>query len=459
MLKPRRAHRLRASDRARLSLLDIFFYHLIAMRNFAPSGMRIGFAAPPRAHTATRIGRRLLSSASRPLRPFLVERYPGWTAPRVLSLSSSECEPLQMRELLELADDDARERWESLSLGYVEHNQGSQFLRDEIACQYDRVGPDQVNIVAPQEGIYLAMRALLSPGDHVVVTSPCYQSLFEVALHIGCEVSHWEPRGFGDGGPWFDPADLEALLRPGTRLVVANLPHNPTGALPSEAEAAAIVGACERAGAHFFVDEMYRGLEHDGRAPLAAACDASPRGVTLGGVSKAHGLPGLRIGWLASQDAGFNATVARLKDYTTICPAAPSEVLATIALRSQPTIVGANRVRLARGRDALRAVVARQAEHLEWDEPGGGSGGAGGGPFAFVRLADGGSAAGYCDDLLERTGLMLLPSTLFGFGDERVRVTFGHDAKLERLALWEADLQRFGTSRPLWHDQKQNTDQ
>ena len=68
-----------------------------------------------------------------------------------------------------------------------------------------------------------------------------------------------------------------------------------------------------------------------------------------------------------------------------------------------------------------------------------------------MRLAGGGSAAAYCDDLLARTGLMLLPSTLFGFGDERVRVTFGHDVTLERLALWEVNLERFGTSRPLRH--------
>lgn len=129
------------------------------------------------------------------LRPFLVEQYRGWTDPGVEfpSLSSSECEPLSLRQLLALADDRSLRQWESLSLGYPAFNQGSLWLREEIASLYasDDLGPAQVNVCVPQEGIYLAMRALLSPGAHVVVTSPCYQSLYEVARAMGCELSHW----------------------------------------------------------------------------------------------------------------------------------------------------------------------------------------------------------------------------------------------------------------------------
>ena len=135
------------------------------------------------------------------LRPFLVEQYHGWTDPAVEfpSLSSSECEPLSLQQLLALADDDSLRQWEALSLGYPAFNAGSLWLRQEIAALYSDVigpaqvnvlanlhphphphphpnpSPKQVNVLAPQEGIYLAMRALLSPGAHVVVTSPCYQ--------------------------------------------------------------------------------------------------------------------------------------------------------------------------------------------------------------------------------------------------------------------------------------------
>ena len=167
----------------------------------------------PRALSRRRhVWRRGISA--RPLRTFLVERYPGWTVPGVDSLTSSEMEPLSLRELLLLADDDCKRRWDELSLGYPAHNEGSVFLREEIASQYAAIGLDEVNVVAPQEGIYLAMRALLAPTDHVIVTTPCYQSLYEVALSVGCEVSQWMPRGLEHGEPpRSDTADLAAQLR------------------------------------------------------------------------------------------------------------------------------------------------------------------------------------------------------------------------------------------------------
>eukprot|EP00966_Prymnesium_polylepis_P063218 1467271-Prymnesium_polylepis.1 len=153
---------------------------------------------------------RALTSSARPLQPFLVERYPGWSTPGAESLTSSECEPLLLPELLALADDSTRVMWEVLSLGYPDQP-GSAYLREEIAAQYTTVGAADVNVVAPQEGIYLAMRALLSAGDHVVVTAPCYQSLYEIALSIGCEVSYWRPRLDDPAAPRFCVGDLEGL--------------------------------------------------------------------------------------------------------------------------------------------------------------------------------------------------------------------------------------------------------
>ena len=189
------------------------------------------------------------------LRPFLVERYPGWTDGSA-SLSSSETEPLTMNELLAHADDEGTERWRTLSLGYPSHNEGSTWLRREIAASYSG-GIDErlINVCVPQEGIYLTARALLSPGDHVVTTVPHYQSLSEVARSIGCEVSAWRPEG---SPARFEVSTLHSLLRPSrTKLVIANWPHNPTGALPTPEELLAVVAAVEASGAHLMIDEMY----------------------------------------------------------------------------------------------------------------------------------------------------------------------------------------------------------
>jgi aspartate/methionine/tyrosine aminotransferase len=166
-------------------------------------------------------GRRF--SSATPLRPFLVERFPGWTDGSD-SLSSSETEPLALEELLAHADDECSERWRTLSLGYPSHNEGSPWLRREILAYYASSAVDDesmLNVLAPQEGIYLASRALLRPGDHVVATTPLYQSLGEVARSIGCEVSAWRPAN-ASSRPRFEPATLDALIRPGsTKLVVA----------------------------------------------------------------------------------------------------------------------------------------------------------------------------------------------------------------------------------------------
>lgn len=196
--------------------------------------------------------RRAHMGPSGQLREFLVERYPGWTDGSC-SLTSSECEPLSLHALLELADTECAARWRDLSLGYPSHNEGSPFLRHAIADLYEcNLGLQHINVLAPQEGIYLAMRALLSPGDHVIATVPHYQSLSEVARSMGCEVSPWRPEQASPGDTSalrFEPSDLRALLRPGvTKAVVVNWPHNPTGAVPTPAELDEVVDACAASG-------------------------------------------------------------------------------------------------------------------------------------------------------------------------------------------------------------------
>ena len=314
---------------------------------------------------------RSLSTAA--LRPFRVERYPGWTDGSD-SLSSSETEPLTLEALLALADADSAARWAALSLGYPSHNEGSPWLREAICDTIypHALAPHQLNVCAPQEAIFLSVSALLSPGEHVVATVPHYQSLSEVARAVGCRVSAWRPSApvSASSPARFDPAALRDLLSSAsasgarTRLVIANWPHNPTGALPTDAEFEEVLEACDAAGAHLLVDEMYRGLEHEGVAPLPAACEVYSRGLSVGGLSKTVGLPGLRLGWVGSQDGDLLRRIAQLKDYTTICPAAPSEALGLIAVRAHGALLARSRTMVARGLTAARELARAHVQVL-----------------------------------------------------------------------------------------------
>ena len=137
-------------------------------------------------------------SGMRPLPPFALERYFArheFSCPYLLCCSDSE--PVLMTSLLQLADDECRAAWDGLRLAYTE-SQGLPALREAVAALYMSVKPDQVVISAPEEGIFLAMQALLQPGDHAVCTAPGYQSLHEIARSIGCEVDLWEPSRQGN---------------------------------------------------------------------------------------------------------------------------------------------------------------------------------------------------------------------------------------------------------------------
>ncbi len=287
--------------------------------------------------------------------PFALERFfARYEFSARYLLSASDCQGPTMAELVDAADDGLRTRWEHLELGYTE-SQGLPELRADIATQYGRVDAEQVIVAAPEEAVFLTMHALLAPGDHVICTFPGYQSLYELARSIGCEVDFWEPaespeRAEGaDGTGWrFDPAGLEGLIRPNTRLVVWNFPHNPTGALPPAEDFTRMVAAVANAGAWLFSDEMYRLLEPAPELRLPAAADLYERAVSLGGMSKAFGLAGLRIGWVAAHDQTVLERIKSLKDYTTICSSAPSELLALMALRERDGILAANVARIGR---------------------------------------------------------------------------------------------------------------
>jgi aspartate/methionine/tyrosine aminotransferase len=273
--------------------------------------------------------------------PFKLERYFAKYEFKVkYLLSPSDCESLSMHELLEMAEPDGLALWNNLRLGYTE-SPGHPALRTEIAQLYRTITAENVVVAAPEEAVMIGLQSMLKPGDRVVCISPAYQSLYEIPRSIGCDVVSWQLVLEKDG--WrLDLDQLETLLTDATRLLVINFPHNPTGYLPSPHELDTMVALARKRGVYIFSDEMYRMLEYDPARRLPAMCDLYDKGISLSGLSKAFALPGLRLGWLAAQEPALIESWLGLKDYTTICNSAPSEILGIIALRAKETILARN---------------------------------------------------------------------------------------------------------------------
>ena len=350
------------------------------------------------------------------IQPFATEQYFAryeFTTPYLLC--ASDCETLTTGELLRLAGMDAADLL-GQRLGYTD-SQGDPALRAAVAALYRGVSADEVVVLgAPEEGIYLTMRTLLEPGDHVVVLTPAYDSLLNLAAHVSGNVTPWPVRAVA-GGWALDPAELERLMRPDTRLVVVNFPHNPTGYLPRPAEFAALLDIVRARGAWLLCDEMYRGLERDPADRLPSAAEGYERAIVLAGLSKTYGLPGLRAGWLLVRDPAVRAALINWKHYTTICPPAPTERLATAALLAHAPLVERSRAQIAANLRLAEAFFARHAARFDWRPPRAGS-------VALVGL-DAPSATAYCHDLARDAGVLLLPGPFLGADDHSVRFGFG----------------------------------
>ena len=365
---------------------------------------------------------------------FALERFfARWEFAVDYLLCASDVEGWRMADVLALADDETAAMWRDLRLGYSEST-GHPLLRAEIAELYEHVGPDDVLVFAgAEEAIFCLSTALLGPGDHAVVTWPGYQSLYEVGRAAGAEVTLHELR---EDQRWsLDVERLIAAIQPNTRLVVVNAPHNPTGMLPTHAEWARLADACSDRGIHLLADEVYRYLELDGAELLTAGADLFPRGVSLGVMSKSFAMAGLRIGWLATRDRELLDRCARMKDYTTICSSAPSEVLALIGLRARDRVL-ARSLRIVTDNIAvLDDLFRRRADRLSWIPPRGGS-------IAFPRLLGDESIDDFAARLVQEEGVLLLPGSQFGHPGNHFRIGFGRDNLPEAVARLEAFLDR-----------------
>ncbi|HEY6224934.1 MAG TPA: aminotransferase class I/II-fold pyridoxal phosphate-dependent enzyme [Gemmatimonadales bacterium] len=267
-----------------------------------------------------------------PFVTFDLERWQSTWENRVrYNLSESGVHPLSVRELLALAQA-AADPLLDVRLGYSQSN-GTDALRERIAALYPGATPEQVLVTnGSAEANYVAALRVIEPGDQVAMLLPNYLQLWGHVQNLGAQIRAFrlhEERGWAP-----DPAEIRSAIAPGTKLVVVTNPHNPTGHILAEEMRRAIIDRAAAVGAWLLADEVYTGAERDGNT-TPSFWGSYDRLICVAGLSKAYGLPGLRIGWLVGP-APIVADAWARHDYTTIGPSGASDHLATLAL--QPAV-------------------------------------------------------------------------------------------------------------------------
>lgn len=341
-------------------------------------------------------------------------------------MTASDLESMSVGDLLGLANEKQVDEYQNLWLGYTE-TWGLPALRQTIANTYDKMAAENIlTLAGAGEGIYAVSRCLLTSDDHAIVVTPNYQSAETVPLSI-CEVTGIPllvPNGTAGNENW--QVDIDAIkdaIKSNTKLISMNFPQNPTGLLLNADELEELVGLCRQHDIYLFSDEVYRGVELDLENQMPQIADVYEKGISLNVMSKAYGLPGLRIGWIACQDHDVLQKVERYKHFLSICNSAPSEALAIIALENKETILSRNRQLMLDNVIQLETLFNDFAGLIDWQRPQGGC-------VAFPCYTGPGDMTSFCANLLEQDGVLLLPGSIYQSEltetpQDRFRIGFG----------------------------------
>lgn len=291
---------------------------------------------------------------------------------------------------------------------------GGAELRDALADRWTRGDAGRVMVThGSSEANFLLMTALLRPGDEVLVLDPCYPQLFAIAAAMGCRIRRWALKF--ENGYRVDLDELGALLGPRTRMVVVNFPHNPTGATLTADEQRRLVGMVAATGAYLVWDGAFAELTYDA-PPLPDPCLMYERAASMGTLSKAYGLPGLRVGWCLTSPEVLREMV-QVRDYITLHLSPLVELVAARVIRSADLIVGMRMELARRNRRLVSAWMDEHAEWMTWVPP---AGGVSAFPF-FPRIPD---TEAFCRSLAEEEGLLLVPGECF-LAPGHARLGFG----------------------------------
>lgn len=368
----------------------------------------------------------------------LETHFSKWEFKAKYHMTASDAESMSMRDLLAMATPDERESFENMWLGYTE-TFGAPELRETISTLYKKQNTDEILCFAgASEGIFAANSVILDKDSHAIVVTPNYQSHETLPLAI-CEATG-VPLDANDG--WSLDIDRVAdEIRPNTKLVTINFPHNPTGTIIPPDRYQALIELCRRHGIYILNDEIFHGLGPSGTQHLPYIADVYERGLSLNVMSKAYGLPGLRIGWIACADKDIISKMERMKHYLSICNSGPSEKLTQIALRNRDKLLARNCGIVDENLPKWGAFFANYPDLFDWQLPDGSC-------MAFPQYKGAEGVEQFCRTLLEESGILLLPSTIYSseLGDtpkDRFRLGFGRKGLEKGLTVLDAHMKRY----------------
>ncbi len=252
----------------------------------------------------------------------------------------------------------------SVALRYGHHT-GDPKLKECLAADYPGLNSDQIMVTSGgSEAIFALNSTLLQPGDHVVVEHPNYPSLYEIPRSLGCDVS-FLPLDFDhDFQPDLDR--LEDLITPKTKLISLTHPNNPAGSVISEDELHRAIQIAEKHDVYFMFDETYRELDFS--SPLPTAASLSPKVISLATMSKCYGLPGIRVGWMATQDQYILDSLLTVREQITISNNALGEAIALHVLENRAPFLERSRTQVETNLTTVSQWVDQQPQ-IEWVRP------------------------------------------------------------------------------------------
>lgn len=333
----------------------------------------------------------------------LETHFSKWEFKAKYHLTASDAESLSLADLLAMADDDDRQAFETMWLGYTQ-TYGDPYLREVIASTYTAQSARNIlGFAGASEGIFAANHVILDKDSHAIVITPNYQS-HETLPQAICEAS---AVALNPQENWsLDIDEIAAAIRPNTKLLTINFPHNPTGAILPKERYDALIALCRTHGIYILHDEIFNGLGPTGTEHLPYIADVYERGLSLGVMSKSYGLPGLRIGWIACQDHKILSQMERMKHYLSICNSGPSEKLSIIALKNKAKLLARNNAIIDHNWPLWEAFFQKHHTLFDCQRPDGSCMG-----FARYKGRDGVDA--FAERLVEEAGVLLLPSAIY----------------------------------------------